>query len=163
MKERNTYELIFNLLNGYYISVKELTLILAEDAVESSKTSILSTITFYSSFAFVIILLIIIWYIISNFLIERQKPINLFLTIKKQIFEDLKNASDTFSNKLLNKLMGNEDNEEENQKDYQTNIKEKDINLIKFKASNENKNKNKNNKKQIRDFIILIIFFIYQQ
>ena len=160
MKERNTYELIFNLLNGYYISVKELTLILAEDAVESSKTSILSTITFYSSFAFVIIFLIIIWYIISNFLIERQKPINLFLTIKKQIFEDLKNASDTFSNKLLNKLMGNEDNEEENQKDYQTNIKEKDINIIKFKASNENKNKNKNNKKQIRDFIILIIFFI---
>ena len=160
MKERNTYELILNLLNGYYISVKELTLILADDAVESSKTAILSTITFYASFFFVIIFLIIIWHIISGFLIERQRPINLFLTIKKQIFEDLKNASDTFSNKLLNKLMGNEDNEEENQKDYQTNIKEKDINIVKFKAPNENKNKNKNNKKQIRDFIILIIFFL---
>ena len=52
MKERNTYELILNLLNGYYISVKELTLILADDAVESSKTAILSTITFYASFFF---------------------------------------------------------------------------------------------------------------
>ena len=50
--------------------------------------------------------------------------------IKKQIFEDLKNASEAFSNKLLNKLIGNEDNEEENQKDYQTNIKERDINII---------------------------------
>ena len=57
-----------------------------------------------------------------------------FLTIKKQIFEDLKIASVTFSNKSLNKSIGNEDNEEESQKDYQTNIKEKGINLIKFKS-----------------------------
>ena len=127
MEERNTYELIFNSLNGYYTTIKELTMILAEDAVNSSKTSIIGTITFYASFLFAIIFLVIIWEIITNFLVERQKPINLFLTIKKQIFEDLKNASESFSNKLLNKLVGNEDNEEENQKDYQTNIKESDI------------------------------------
>ena len=52
MEERNTYELIYNLLNGYYASIRSLTLILAEDAVISSKTSIIGNITFYSSFVF---------------------------------------------------------------------------------------------------------------
>ena len=96
----------------------------------------------------------------SLFLLERQRPINLFLTIKNQIFEDLKNASESFSNKLLNKLIGNEDNEEENQKDDQTNIKESDINIIKFKAPNDYKKKGLYNKKQIRDFIKLVCFFV---
>ena len=158
--ERNTYELIHNLLNGYFISVRELTLILAEDAVISSKTSVAGIITFYSSFVLAIIFLIFIWEILSNFLIERQRPINLFLTIKKQIFEDLKNASEAFSNKLLNKLIGNEDNEEENQKDYQTNIKERDINIIKFKNPNDYKTKGKQNKEQLRNYIKLVLFFV---
>ena len=91
---------------------------------------------------------------------ERQKPINLFLTIKKQIFEDLKNASDDFSNKLLNKLFGNEDNEEQNQKDYQANIREKDINIIKFKSPHNLKKNDKHNEEQLRNFIKLILFFI---
>ena len=160
LEEKNTYELMYNLLNSYLAVGEQITLILAEDAVESSKTNVLGTILFYLSFVFVIIFLIIIWIILSNFLIERQKPINLFLTIKKQIFEDLKNSSENFSNKLLNKQMGNEDNEEENQKEYQSNIKEKDINIIKFKAPNEYKTKGKNNKNQIIDFIVLLIFFI---
>ena len=160
MKERNTYELMVNLLNGYYVYIKELSLILAEDAVESSKISIISTITFNLSFIFVIIFLIIIWNLLSKFLFERQRPINLFLTIKKEIFEDLKNTSESFSNNLLNNLNGNEDNEEENPKDFQKNIKEKDINLIKFMAPNNFKKKNKYNKEQIRDFIKLVIFFI---
>ena len=158
MEERNTYELIYNLLNGYFTSIRELTLILAEDAVISSKTAIISTITFYLSFVFIIIFLVIIWNLLAHFLIERQKPINLFLTIKKNIFEDLKNASETFSNKLLNKQIGNEDNEEENQKDYQTNIKPNDINIIKFKAPNEYKTKGKQNKEQFRNFIKLVFF-----
>ena len=160
MKERNMYELMVNLLNGYYMYIKELTLILSEDAIESSKTSIINTIAFYSSFIFVIAFLVIIWHLLSKFLFERERPINLFLTIKKQIFEDLKNASESFSNNLLNKLMGNEDNEEENQKDYQKNIKENDINIIKFKAPYDYKKRGKYNKEQIKDFIKLVIFFV---
>ena len=31
---------------------------------------------------------------------DREKPINLFLTIKKKVFEDLKSSSENFSNKL---------------------------------------------------------------
>ena len=160
MKERNTYELMFNLLNGYYLSIKQLTLLLAEDAVESSKTSFIGTITFYLSFPFAIIFLAIIWFLLSNFLVEGQRPINLFLTIKKQVFEDLKNASEAFSNKLLNKQIGNEENEEENQKNYQKNIKENDIYIIKFKSPNNYKKKNKHNSQQIRDFIKLVFFFV---
>ena len=72
----------------------------------------------------------------------------MFLTIKKEIFEDLKNDSEDFSNKLLNKLMGNEENEEENQKDNHKSIKENDINIVKFKALNETKKKDKYNKEQ---------------
>jgi len=160
LHERNLYELMINLLNGYYICVKELILILAEDAVESSKTSIIGTIVFYSSFILSISFLLIIWNLLSIFLLERQKPINLFLTIKNKIFEDLKNASESFSNKLLNKFIGNEDKEEESQKNYQTNIKESDINIIKFKALNDYKKKGLLNKEQLRDFIKIVFFFV---
>ena len=161
MTERNSYELMHNLLNGYYLSLYEFTTILVLDAMDSSKSSLLSQILFYLSFCFAIVFLIIIWKVLTNFLLERQRPINLFLTIKKQIFEDLKNASESFSNKLLNKLFGNEDNEEESQKDYQTNIKDNDINIIKFKAPNEYKTRGKNNKEQAGNFIKLIIFFVF--
>ena len=161
MEERNSYELMHNLLNGYFSSIKKYTKILSHDAINSSKTSVVGTILFYTSFLFAIIFLIIIWKILSNFLVERQKPINLFLTVKKQIFEDLKNASEGFSNKLLNKLFGNEENEEESQKDYHTNIKENDINIIKFKASNDYKSSGKNNKEQFRNFVKLVFFFIF--
>jgi hypothetical protein len=73
------------------------------------------------------------------FIEDRERPINLFLTIKKKIFEDLKNSAENFSNKLLNKFFGNEDNDEESQQDYQANIKANDINIVKFKAKNEYK------------------------
>jgi hypothetical protein len=70
------------------------------------------------------------------YLIERERPINLFLTLKKKVFENLKNAAESFSNKILNKIFGNEDVEEESQQDYQTNIEPNDINIVKFKAIN---------------------------
>ena len=161
MNDRNCYELMLNLLNGYFISIKNFTFILSDEAIDSSKTSVLGTVLFYSSFVFSIIFLIIIYKVLNNFLIERQKPINLFLTIKKQIFEDLKNASESFSNKLLNKLFGNEENEEESQKDYQRNIKDNDINIIKFKAPNDYKTSGKNNKEQFSNFIKLCFFFLF--
>ena len=161
MNDRNCYELMLNLLNGYFVSIKTFTFILSDEAIKSSKNSVISTILFYSSFAFAIIFLIIIYKVLNSFLIERQKPINLFLTIKKQIFEDLKNASESFSNKLLNKLFGNEENEEVSQKDYQTNIQENDINIIKFKAPNDYKTSGKNNKEQFSNFIKLCFFFLF--
>ena len=161
MDERNCYELMETLLNGYYTTLFEVTKILADDAVKSSKVSIYSTLFFIGSFIFSIVFLLIIWKVLNNFLEDREKPINLFLTIKKKIFEDLKNASESFSNKLLNKFFGNEDNEEESQKDYQTNIQANDINIIKFKAPNEYKTTGKKNKEHLSNFLKLIVFFLF--
>ena len=161
MSERNSYELMENLLNGYFIALSNVTNTLVRDAVKSSKLSLIATLLFIGSFIFNIIFLLIFWKVLNSFLEDREKPINLFLTIKKKIFEDLKNASESFSNKLLNKFFGNEDNEEESQKDYQTNIKITDINIIKFKAPNEYKSTGKKNKEHLRNFMKLIIFFLF--
>ena len=161
MSDRNCYELMHNLLNGYYISLENVTYILVDDAVKNSKHSLYSTLLFGGSFILSVLFLLIIWKSLSTFLEDREKPINLFLTIKKKIFEDLKNASESFSNKLLNKFFGNEDNEEESQKDYQTNIKITDINIIKFKSPNEYKSNGNKNKEHLANFLKLIIFFIF--
>ena len=76
---------------------------------------------------------------LSKFELEREKPINLFLTLKKSVFETLKNSTENFSNKLLNKAFGNEDgnDEEESKKTYKKNIHPKDINIVKFKAESQ--------------------------
>ena len=161
IKERNCFELMQNSLNGYYIALKDVTYILVDDAMKSSVNSLISTLLFFGSFFITIIFLTILWKVLNNFMEDREKPINLFLTIKKKIFEDLKNASESFSNKLLNKFFGNEDNEEESQKDYQTNIKANDINIIKFKAPNEYKSGGKKNKEHLSNFFKLIIFFLF--
>ena len=82
---------------------------------------------------------IVLLKILSKFELEREKPINLFLTLKKSVFETLKNSTENFSNKLLNKAFGNEDEngEEESKKNYQKNIHPQDINIVKFKAENQ--------------------------
>jgi hypothetical protein len=78
---------------------------------------------------------------------DREKPLNLFLTIKNKVFEDLKNSAENFSNKLLNKLFRIEENEEESQYNYnRINIENNDINIAKFKALNEYKSLNKKGK-----------------
>ena len=48
----------------------------------------------------------------------------------------MKQSSENFSNQLLNKLFGNEDDndEEESQEEYEPNIQKNDINIVKFKA-----------------------------
>jgi hypothetical protein len=94
MSDRNCYELMHNLLNGYFIALENVTFILVDDAVKNSKHSLYSTLLFGGSFILSALFLLIIWKSLSTFLEDREKPINLFLTIKKKIFEDLKNASE---------------------------------------------------------------------
>jgi hypothetical protein len=93
-----------------------------------------------------------------------KKPINLFLTIKKQLFENLKCSAENFSNKLLNKFFGNEENEEESQQDYSTIIKPNDINIAKFKTAHEYKSSKKGYSIMIyfgQLFVMLFLFEIY--
>jgi len=159
IEHRSAYELMYNLINEYYINWENVTLILYDDSVNSTKFQIKLKIIVAEYFIFSIIIIFIFLKLLSKFSLEREKPINLFLTMKKVVFENLKNSAENFSNQILNKFFGNEDNEEESQQEYQANIQPNDINIAKFNATNES------NSSIIRafsffNFIIIIVVFI---
>ena len=91
---------------------------------------------------------------------DREKPINLFLSIKKKVFEDLKTSSENFSNKLLNNFLGNEENEEESRYYYKSNVRPEDINAAKFKTLNEYKAAKHKKGPFFYYFLQLLIFFV---
>ena len=160
MNNTYSYELMVNLLNGYYIAFKTLISIVFEDYLQNTeKASLNNFLLFWISIIFSILVLIIFWKMMAKLNNDREKPINLFLTIKKKIFEDLKNSAENFSNKLLNKFFGVDENEEESQQDYKLNIKSNDINIAKFKALNEYKALN-NNKSSFLSYFIILFFFL---
>jgi len=160
MDNRDTYELMYNLINDYYIKWKNVVLILYNDCLNETKTKISLFIIFVTYFVFSIVSLIIFLKLLSKFSVDREKPINLFLTVKKQIFENLKNSAENFSNKILNKFFGNEDNDDESQQDYQSNIQPNDVNIVKFKAVNEYNSSIKNAFSFLNTIIIVLIFII---
>ena len=161
MKDQNCYELMQNILNVFYNTWKNATIILVKDVKSHCSKSTLSYVLLISSFLVTFICLFIIYKLLNIFFTDRAKPINLFLTIKKNIFEELKNIAEGFSNKLLNKFFGNEENEEETQQDYQANIKESDINIIKFKAPNEHKSSGNKDKTNYLIFMQLTFFLVF--
>ena len=161
MQDQNCYELMRNILNTFYITWKNATIILLEDVKSHCLKSTLSYVLLVSSFFVTFICLFLIYKLLIIFFNDRAKPINLFLTIKKNIFEELKNISEGFSNKLLNKFFGNEENEEETQQDYQANIKDSDINIIKFKAPNEHKSTGNKDKTNYIIFMQLTFFLVF--
>ena len=158
MKNRDAYELIFNLINEYYINWEKAISILLNDSINITKVRLPLMMIVFCYFIISVVIIIIFLKLLSNFSLDREKPINLFLTLKKQIFENLKASAENFSNKLLNKFFGNEDNEEESQQDYQANIKPNDINIIKFKALNEY---NYSIKKAFSFIIYIIIILVF--
>ena len=161
MNNMYTFELMFNLLNGYYSNCMNIYLILLDDLNESKKNPLLLGKLIIVISLIVSCLCIFSFYkVMIIFVHDREKPINLFFTIKKNVFEDLKNSAEVFSNKLLNKFFGNEENEEESQIEYRSNIKPNDINIAKFKALNEYK-KSINKGGSIMFYLgLLITFFI---
>ena len=134
MTMRNTYELMMNLLNGYDSKWENITHILDSDTKKSTENIIASLIILIITIFLDVIFVYIYYRVLVNISINTEKPINLILTIKKKIFEDLKNSAENFANKLLNKFFGNEENEEESQQEYQTNLQQNDINIVKFKS-----------------------------
>ena len=161
MNDQNCHELMRNILNVFYTTWKQATVILFKDVKSHCLKSTLSYVLLISSFFITFICLFIIYKLLIIFFNDRAKPINLFLTIKKNIFEELKNTSEGFSNKLLNKFFGNEENEEETQLEYQANIKDSDINIIKFKAPNEHKSSMNKDKTNILIFMKLTFFLLF--
>ena len=163
MNNKYVYELMQNLNNGYYMAIEKLTVILLNDfQMDTRKYSIINIILFLVFFTGSILNTFIYWKMMTKLDDDREKPINLFLTIKKKVFEDLKSSSENFSNKLLNKFFGNEENEEESQQEYIANIKLNDINIAKFKALNEYKASSKKVSSFIFYFVqLLVLFFIF--
>ena len=158
MSNRDTYELMKNLINEYYINWEKVVKILLNDSIKATKFKIPLMIMVICYLIISIIVLFVFLKLLSRFSLDREKPINLFLTLKKVVFENLKNSAENFSNKLLNKFFGNEENEEESQQDYQANIQSNDINIAKFKAANEY---NSSINKAFYFITIIIIIFIF--
>ena len=163
MTDRNSYELMNNLLNDYFLIWRTVTFLLVDDVLANAKSKQILIFIFGFSFLISVIFLFILWKLITRFIEDREKPVDLFLTIKKKKFEELKNASDSFTNKLLNKFFGNEDAEEESVIDYSINMKEDDINIVKFKTKNEYKQSLRTSSEYLLNYIKIVIFFIVLQ
>ena len=161
MENRDTFELMYALLNEYYIKWKKVILILLNDSEKGTKPSIPLLIIMICFLIVSFIIFVIFLKLLSKFSIDREKPINLFFTMKKIVFENLKNSAENFSNKLLNKLFGNEENEEESQKDFQINIKSNDINIVKLKAINDFDSSIKNAFSFIEIVFVIFLFLLF--
>jgi len=134
---RSAYELMYNLINEYYIKWVNITKILFNDSLNPMNLTIQLMLLVTQYLVISIITIFIFLKLLSKFSLEREKPINLFLTLKRVVFENLKNCAENFSNQILNKFFENEDKEEESQQEYQANIQSNDINIAKFKTSNK--------------------------
>ena len=160
LDDKYIYELSLNLLNSHYSNYERIISYMANDFKITSKSfGIKSIIIFSLSLFFSIAFLYIFWILMIRLDNDREKPVNLFLTIKNKVFEDLKNTSENFSNKLLNKFFGVDENEEESQQNYTTNVKPNDINITKFMALNEYKETNNKGNSFIFYYVQLVIFF----
>ena len=160
MTDRNAFELMHNLLNDYFLIWRNVTFLLVNDVLENAKSKKVLVFIFGFSFLISAIFLFVLWKLITRFIDDREKPVDLFLTIKKGKFEELKNASDSFTNKLLNKFFGNEEAEEESVIDYSISMKEDDINIVKFKTKNEYKQSLRTSSEYLLNYIKIVIFFI---
>ena len=163
MEDRNAFELMQNLLNDYLIIWRTVTFLLVDDVLDNAKSS--KTLVFIFGFSFLLsaICLFGLWKLITRFIDDREKPVDLFLTIKKKKFEELKNASESFTNKLLNKFFGNEETEEESLVDYSTSIKQDDINITKFKTKNDYKQSLRTSSEYLLNYIKMVVFLVVIQ
>ena len=85
MDDRNSYELMKNLLNSYYNSWGMATEYLVENVKEHCSKSVSSIVIFILSIIITFAFLILFWKIMTIFIEDREKPINLFLTITARL------------------------------------------------------------------------------
>ena len=161
MTDKYSYELMVNLMNDYMLTGMETSILILDDIINSTKNpGIVGNVFIFISLFIIILSLFSFYKMTINFILDRERPINLFLTIKKKLFEDLKTSAENFSNKLLNKFFGNEENEEETHQDSITNIKANDINIAKFNSLHEYKTSLNKGESLMFYFGQLIVFFI---
>ena len=161
MNDSHLYEVMVNVLDHFFAYYESLINIVIKDLKEFVKNSGIKNIIIFLISIFISFIYLFIFYKMMNKLDnDREKPINLFLTIKKNIFEDLENSAENFSNKLLNNVFGGEESEEESQQDYKNNLNPNDINFAKFKVLNELKAINNKGISFFSYFAQLAIFFL---
>lgn len=140
-----------------------MTMILVRDVKAKTASDSRLVIIFAVSFVISVISIIGIRQLFNKFIDDREKPIDLFLTIKKQKFEELKFTTESFMNKLLNKFFGNEENDDEVQQDTGIKISSDDIIIAKFKQKTEYKQSIRTSNEYYLIFLkIFIFFFIFQ-
>jgi hypothetical protein len=69
---------------------RNVTVLLVDDVKSHAKSSKIVLIIFIFSFIIAVFSLFTLWKLITRFIDDREKPIDLFLTIKKKKFEELK-------------------------------------------------------------------------
>ena len=163
MNDRNSYELMMNLLNDYYIVWKDVTFILSKEIKDNTEISKILTATFFMSFVILVIFGIIAHRALTIFLQDGTRPVDLIMTIKKSKFEELKTTCESFLNKLLNKFFGNEEIDDENQTELNYQISSDDIVISKFKQKNIYNQSINSNKTYLTIFIGIILFFLFFQ
>ena len=165
MEERNTYEVMMNLLNDYYISWKKVVYILVHGILNDTNISDVTIAVFVLSFILTFFFGFFSFKAITKFLNDGTRPVDLIMTIKKSRFEDLKLSCETFMNKLLNKFLGEEDDVDDEGNENQTNYSSSadDIVISKFKQKNEYNQSIKSNQLYLTIFIgILICITLFQ-
>ena len=170
MKNRNVYDLMMNLINDYFVGWKDITNMVIDSIKNTSKINSYIILIFVFSFIFCALYIIIYYKILSLFLKEGTRPVDLILTIKKSRFEDMKVICENYMNTLMNKFLGDEVNNgnEDNDMDKDMNsieIGEDDIVISKFQKENVYNQGVFKNKRYLYIFlgsiITMIIFQIY--
>ena len=119
MQNNYAYELMVNLMDSYHLTFEDTIIKMIKFLNDQTKSiQVINIIIFFISFFISVSYLILFYGMLVKLDKDREKPLNLFLTIKNKVFEDLKNSSENFSNKLLNKFFRVDENEEESQQNY---------------------------------------------
>ena len=170
MNNRNVYDLMMNLINDYFVGWKDITNMVINSILKTSKINDYIIIIFIFSFLFCIFYIFIYYKILSIFIKEGTRPVDLILTIKKSRFEDMKIICENYMNTLMNKFLGDEVNNgnEENEMEKDENsidMDDNDIVISKFQKENVYNQGIFKNKRYLYIFmgsiITMVIFEIY--
>ena len=141
LENRNVYDLMMNLINDYFIGWRDITNMVINSILNTSKISPYMTLIFVLSFIFCILYIILYYKILLIFLKEGTRPVDLILTIKKSRFEDMKIICENYMNTLMNKFLGDEVNagNEENEREKEAeSIGDLDNDIVISKFQKEN-------------------------
>lgn len=166
MDNKNAYELMMNLMNDYLLIWRESTLMLVRSIKSNTNSDNRLLVIFAGSFFISIISIVGIQQLFNKFFDDREKPIDLLMTIKNQKFEQLKFTSQNFMNKLLNTFFGNEHNDEDEQIDHATKFSSDssdDIVMAKFRQKTKYKKSFRHSHEYYLFKINIYVFFLIFQ